>query len=228
MVVWAVMIVGAFLFNMHILRKNSETLVQTKSEAFFKLLVTTRQWNANHGLVYVPVTRIMQPNPYLIHSKRDIVTNFGDSLTLVNPAFMTRQLAELAKESKITGFHITSLNPIRPANKPDEWETKALRTFKGVDDKFFEKIKTSDSITFRYMAPLIVGQSCLACHASQGYKLGDIRGGISINTPYHKDYLAYAKASSGRLIIIYSLIFLVGFFLLLYFRSSSKRNKRYV
>jgi signal transduction histidine kinase len=225
-IVWAVMIIGAFLFNMHVLEKNSETLVQTKSEAFFKLLVTTRLWNANHGLVYVPVSKTMQPNPYLIHSQRDVITNFGDSLTLVNPAFMTRQLAELAEESKVTGFHITSLNPIRPANKPDEWESKALQTFKGVDDKFFEKIETGDSITFRYMAPLIVGQGCLACHASQGYRLGDVRGGISIDTPYHKDYLDYARASSGRLITIYSLIFLVGFFLLLYFRSSSRQHKR--
>jgi signal transduction histidine kinase len=228
MIVWAGMILGSFLFNLRILHKNAETLVQTESEAFFKLLVTTRQWNANHGLVYVPVTKRMQPNPYLIHSRRDIITNFGDSLTLVNPAFMTRQLAELAEKNGITGFHITSLNPIRPANKPDEWETMALQTFNGAGDKFFEKIEIGDSITFRYMSPLIVEQSCLACHASQGYRLGDIRGGISINTPYHEDYLAYARASSGRLIIIYSLIFIVGFFLLLYFWSSFKRHRRVV
>ncbi|WP_374262042.1 ATP-binding protein [Zoogloea sp.] len=30
------------------------------------------------------------------------------------------------------------------------------------------------------MAPLKVQESCLACHASQGYKVGDIRGGISV------------------------------------------------
>ena len=34
------------------------------------------------------------------------------------------------------------------------------------------------------MGPLITKQSCLQCHASQGYKAGDIRGGISIAIPY--------------------------------------------
>jgi len=31
------------------------------------------------------------------------------------------------------------------------------------------------------MAPLKVQQSCLECHAKQGYKVGDIRGGISVS-----------------------------------------------
>jgi diguanylate cyclase (GGDEF)-like protein len=30
------------------------------------------------------------------------------------------------------------------------------------------------------MAPLFVEKPCLACHAAQGYKLGDVRGGISV------------------------------------------------
>ena len=37
-----------------------------------------------------------------------------------------------------------------------------------------------------YMAPLITAKPCLACHQSQGYKEGDIRGGISITIPYAK------------------------------------------
>jgi hypothetical protein len=30
------------------------------------------------------------------------------------------------------------------------------------------------------MALLLVDESCMKCHAKQGYKIGDIRGGISI------------------------------------------------
>ena len=164
LVLWVLIIVGAFLLNVYVLRKNTEILVQTSSEALFKLLVSVRQWNTDHGQVYVPVTETMRPNPYLIHSRRDVVTNFGDSLTMVNPAFMTRQLAELAEKNKITKFHLTSENPIRPKNKPDEWETKALQTFRDPNDRFFEKIKSGDSSRFRYMAPLYANESCLTCH----------------------------------------------------------------
>ena len=33
---------------------------------------------------------------------------------------------------------------------------------------------------FRYLGPLRVEQGCLACHAAQGYRVGQVRGGISV------------------------------------------------
>lgn len=44
-----------------------------------------RKWNAFHGGVYVPVTKSLQPNPYLDVPHRDVVTSAGQKLTLVNP-----------------------------------------------------------------------------------------------------------------------------------------------
>ncbi len=35
------------------------------------------------------------------------------------------------------------------------------------------------------MAPLITEASCLQCHAKQGYKVGDVRGGISVEFDTH-------------------------------------------
>ncbi len=35
----------------------------------------------------------------------------------------------------------------------------------------------------RFMRPLVIDESCLMCHAEQGYKVGDIRGGLSIAVP---------------------------------------------
>jgi hypothetical protein len=88
--------------------------------------VVYRRWNAGHGGIYVPVTDETPPNPYLEVPERDITTQSGVVLTLMNPAYMTRQVHELgAKAFGIQG-HITSLNPIRPANAPDSWEARAL------------------------------------------------------------------------------------------------------
>ena len=33
------------------------------------------------------------------------------------------------------------------------------------------------------MRPLVIDKSCLTCHAEQGYKVGDLRGGLSISVP---------------------------------------------
>jgi hypothetical protein len=64
--------------------------------------------------VYVPVSEMTPPNPYLKVPNRDVTTSGGLSLTLVNPAYMNRQVNELAMEMHHFQGHITSLNPIRP------------------------------------------------------------------------------------------------------------------
>ncbi len=94
---------------------------------------------------------------------------------------MTRQLSQLAKKEKGVQFCITSLQPISPENKPNPLERKALMAFERGEREFFAFIKHK----FFYMAPLFTEKACLKCHAKQGYKVGDIRGGISILIPYH-------------------------------------------
>ncbi len=143
-----------------------------------------RQWAASHGGVYVPISKETPPNPYLSHIKnRDITTTDGQKLTLVNPAYMTRQAYEIGYKEFNHQDHITSLNPIRPENKPDSWEAKALQKFQQGKTEVSESAKIGDTEYFRMMRPLITESYCLKCHATQEYKEGDLRGGISISVP---------------------------------------------
>ncbi len=43
------------------------------------------------------------------------------------------------------------------------------------------------------MAPLYVNNACLECHEYQGYKVGDLRGGISVMLPLKEIEEAIAK-----------------------------------
>ncbi|MGI9134962.1 MAG: c-type heme family protein, partial [Rhodoferax sp.] len=95
----------------------------------FRMVVLTRSWNASHGGVYVPITARTEPNPYLDLNRRDVTTNDGQSLTLINPAYMTRLIAEMAVADNGSVFRLTSLNPIRPENAADPWEHQALLGF---------------------------------------------------------------------------------------------------
>lgn len=165
---------------------NIETLARERGSVLFRLVELTRDWNAKHGGVYVRVTESTQPNPYLKHPKRDLLTTDGVQLTMVNPAFMTRQIAEIAEQADGVKFHITSLNPIRPANAPDPWELEALKSFEDGKREVLSLQATEKGLMHRYMAPLLVKKPCLTCHADQGYKLGDIRGGISVSMPAEK------------------------------------------
>lgn len=152
------------------------------AQAFFQSIVTTRAWNAAHGGVYVPITDATRPNPYLDIPDRDMTTTEGRKLTLINPAFMTRQIAEIAAQKNQVRFHITSLNPVRPGNRPDVWEAASLRMFrKNIREKAEFIDSDSGPRLFRYMAPLWTTKACLKCHAKDGYKVGDLRGGISVS-----------------------------------------------
>ncbi|MBW2622740.1 MAG: DUF3365 domain-containing protein, partial [Deltaproteobacteria bacterium] len=146
--------------------------------------VIYRRWNAEYGGVYVPISESSPPNPYLTQvEERDIETPSGRRLTLINPAYMTRQVHELGLEAEGVHGHITSLDPIRPANAPDDWEKRALETFEGGEREFSSIEILDGEAHLRLMRPLITEKSCLKCHAQQGYKEGQIRGGISFSTP---------------------------------------------
>lgn len=84
----------------------------------------------------------------------------------------------LAREGNLH-IHLTSLKPINPANVAAPWEATVLKRFEMGE----REVVDANGATFRYMGALIVTQTCLQCHAQQGYRLGDIRGGISITQP---------------------------------------------
>jgi diguanylate cyclase (GGDEF)-like protein len=176
--------------------------------AFFQQIVLTREWNARHGGVYAFVDIVTLPNPHLKeHPLRDIKLENGQMLTLINPAYMTRQLSEIAKEYDGPQMHITSLKPIRSENKPSPWERPVLEAF----ESGLKEYGTFFDGSYRYMAPLKTEISCLKCHEAQGYKLGDIRGGISLTIPYTRTSLF--SGVGGHLLIAISglfFLFLVG------------------
>jgi two-component system, NtrC family, sensor kinase len=138
-----------------------------------------------HGGVYVPVTEQTPPNPHLKQIfERDITTPSGRKLTLVNPAYMTRQVFETSLDPNGVRGHITSLNPLRPENQPDSWEQQTLNMFKKTNIQEHTAISNIDGTPYlRYMLAMQTEQSCLKCHENQGYQVGDLRGGISISAP---------------------------------------------
>lgn len=190
-VIWLSAVGAAFFSNFASLKNGHNYLAFQTARAFFRQIVVDRAWNSKHGGVYVPVTEETQPNPYLNDPLRDLETNAGISLTKINPAFMTRQIAEIAAKENGAHFHITSLNPIRPDNKPTKWEAEWLETFEKGSIEQGTFVRDGQNIMFRYMAPLITKSSCLKCHAKHGYKEGEIRGGISVTLPFfpQPDYL---------------------------------------
>ncbi len=210
LVAWS-LVIGASMGWNYVQKK--EGAILSASEAArtqFSMDVLNRRWSAGHGGVYVPVSESTQPNPYLDNViDRDIKTPSGKLLTLVNPAYMTRQVHELGLETSHIRGHITSLNPIRKENFADKWETKALKSF----EKNVKEVASVEILNgvahLRLMRPLITEKGCMKCHEQQGYKVGDIRGGISSSVPM-EPYLTIANSEIFNLALWHGVLWLFG------------------
>lgn len=197
-------------------RQEKASLVETarvEARAQLEKDLAYRSWNAGHGGVYVPVTQKTPPNPHLAHLKhRDLETTSGLRLTLMNPAYMTRQVHEQSFDRGGLRGHITSLAPIRAANAPDPWERRGLESFEG-GRREYSSVELLDGEPYlRLMRPMLTEKQCLSCHASQGYREGDIRGGISVSVslaPY-RAIMAAKMASSGATHLGFWLLGLTG------------------
>ena len=186
---------------------NMQSMARERGAALFRLVALTRDWNVRHGGVYVQVTAATVPNPYLDHPRRDVITREGLALTMINPAHMTRQIAEIAQQADGIQLHITSLDPLRPANAADPWEAAALRRFDAGLSEIVELIPGVAPV-HRYMAPLRITKPCFDCHQKQGYQLGQIRGGISVTMPAD-DLLAIRDGARIRSGAVHLLMFAV-------------------
>jgi len=216
--IWLILVCFSAIWNISQFQQNQKQVYLESARSIFALIVSTREWNARHGGVYVPITDQIQPNTYLDVPNRDVKTTGGQALTLINPAFMTRLISEIHNQGNQVKFHITSLKPIRPENAAESWEVVALESFEnGTQQEFFTYQSLVEIENFRYMAPLITQPSCLVCHEKQGYHVGDVRGGISITIPV-KYYTPWA------LILTHGLLALLGCYLIVRYGTKLGNN----
>ena len=209
-VVWTLYIGATTIFGLVQSQRTMTELAVSQARISFAKDVLYRRWVAGHGGVYVPATATTPPNPYLSHiPERDITTPSGRRLTLINSSYMTRQVQEQGREAFGGGEHIASLKPINPINAPDPWEASALKSFEHGAREVFSVATLEGKPYLRFMRPFVTEKSCLKCHAVQGYKEGDIRGGISISQPLD-ELMAMTKKNNLMMSLMQCLLWLLG------------------
>ena len=207
---WTAVVLAALAWGWHQSRETSEQLALSSARLSFDKDMVYRRWAAEHGGVYVPATAATPPNPYLSHlPERDLTTPSGRRLTLLNPAYMTRQVHELGRAQYGHRGHITSLKPLRPANAPDPWEREALEAFASGSREVVALTDLDGQPFLRVMRPMVTEPGCLKCHAHQGYEVGDIRGGISVSAPM-SPYLDQLASQRSRFALRYGALWFAG------------------
>jgi signal transduction histidine kinase len=184
-----------------------------QAKMLFHQIRITRQWVADHNGLFFLKGPGVESNPFL--PQGEIRDEKGNWLVKRNPAMVTRELSAYAAKEGMGQFNVSSLQPMNPANAPDDFERRSLKAFAtGVDERM-EIQKVSGSHLLRHMAPLKVDSQCLQCHAGQGYAVGDILGGMNVTIPMD---LAFAEIrTNNRMLLNIALVTIVIVSLTLFF-----------
>jgi len=154
---------------------------QQQARMLHNQILITLQWVSEHNGLFVISQESVDSNPYL--DMPSIWDQNGSEYVMRNPAMVTRELSEYSQNKGLGSFRVTSLQPINPANFPDDFEKLCMIDFKHGTVESIAINDTPEGRVVRYVAPLEVKDSCLGCHARHGYIRGDIRGALSITIP---------------------------------------------
>ncbi|MFH1020177.1 MAG: DUF3365 domain-containing protein, partial [Pseudomonadota bacterium] len=221
---WSLIISGSLSWSLHQQGHHLLESAKVAARANINKDLSFRRWATSHGGVYVPPTGHTPPNPYLKVPHRDVVINTGKPLTLMNPAYMLREIQRDFGDEYGIRSRLTSLKLLNPANAPDAWQIKALSSFARGGKELLELQYLDGQPYLRLMLPIIAEAGCLKCHAQQGYKLGDVRGGI--DTSIHlAPFLARERTHSTGMALSHAAIWLLGISaLLLFYRREDLLN----
>lgn len=210
MMLWTGVVFALFLADSLHLAHTVNDLAVAEARAYLNKDQASRLWAASHGGVYVPVSEKTQPNPFLGHlPERDIQTPGGQSLTLMNPAYMIRQIMEHYAELYGVRGRITGLKHFSEATAPDNWEESALMAFKSGNEELLEFSEISGAPFLRAIRALATVPDCVKCHAHQGYQVGDVRGGVSVSVPM-ASYVSYRSQEMKVHGVSFAVLWLIG------------------
>jgi len=229
MLVWTLSVIASLVFFAFNQYEQSFETARNVAKANFDKDQAFRQWATTHGGVYVPVDmNRTPPSQYLSHMpERDVTTNTGKKLTLMNPAFMLRQMMDEYSGLYGAKGHITALEILNPNNAPDAWERNALQQFQKNNPikEILELTTINNEAYMRLIRPMEVTPGCLSCHSHQkSYINAKTAGGVSITVPMTQIYELSIK-SYKKTLAIHFMFWLVGMVLLWFVYEKERKAK---
>ncbi|NOR57028.1 MAG: diguanylate cyclase, partial [Sulfurimonas sp.] len=226
---WTLTVIASLVFSAFNQYQQSFETARNVANANFDKDQAFRQWATTHGGVYVPVDKKRTPpSPYLSHiPDRDVTTQSGKKLTLMNPAYMLRQMMDEYSGLYGAKGHITALEILNPSSAPDAWEEDALKKFRKDESikEILELTTIKNEEYMRLIRPMEVTPGCLTCHGHQSsYIKHKTAGAVSVTVPMAEIH-ELAISSYKKTLIIHFLFWSIGMLLVWFVYSKEKKAK---
>ena len=224
LLIWTCILGFSLWFNIHDQQNKTVEVVKKIARANFNKDQAYRIWASSHGGVYVTPTQKTPPSPWMSHVKdRDIVTTTGKKLTLMNPAYMIREM--MSDYSELYGIkgRIFGIKYLNPNNKATPQEAKIIKRFDKGEKEVSEIQGEEKSEEFFLARPMIMKQACQKCHGHLGFKNGSVRGSVSISVsmlPYRDIEFKLLESIT----ITHILVWLIGCISLIFFSKKARKS----
>jgi len=183
---WTIIIILSLFWSFYLLKDTVKKQAYSQAKAAIQKDLAYRKLVSESGGLYVPLEKGIPQNPYLSHiAHRDIKTDEGQQLTLINSSYFVRLVHDIEKEAgnETLKSNVSSIHPLRSENLPNSWEKKALKLLEKGAKEVSEICHEPDGDYFIMMKPRYTRTSCFACHTDGFFKLGDVMGGLSVKVP---------------------------------------------
>lgn len=156
------------------------TQVLNQARLLTRQIILTRQWvSDSQGLFLRQDTPGAQGGGAfytdLLPTERGVMQRF-------TPSMVTKQLSLYSYRQNLYRFRLAGIAPMNPENRPDAFETAAIKSFAQAENTEYYALADHDGeAVFQYSAPLYVDETCLSCH--KNYTRGTVSGCLSIHLP---------------------------------------------
>ncbi len=119
----------------------------------------------------------------------------GKGFKMYIPAVFGRETGQILKAHTDIAIKQTTFKYRNAYNQPDDFEKKVLKMFENPDYPMGQGYGEIENGRYRYLKPIYIRQACLKCHGEpkgttdisghkkEGYRLGQLRGAISVSFP---------------------------------------------
>lgn len=157
------------------------TQVVNQARILTQQIILTRQWISDSQGVYL---REDSPGAQSGNFYTDLIQTERGILRRFTPSMATKQLSRYSYKQNLYHFRLAGLSPMNPENHPDDFEKEAIRVFsESGTTEYYHLTKENGAAVFQYSAPLFVDETCISCHAKQGYTAGTVSGCLTIFLP---------------------------------------------
>ena len=130
-----------------------------------------------------------------VKNNQPLINQKGKGFKKYIPAVFGREIGQILRARNAITIKQTTFKYRNPYNQPDSFEKKVLRMFEDPGYPMGKGYGSIEQGKFRYLKPIYIRRPCLQCHGEpkgaidisghkkEGYKLGQLRGAISVSFP---------------------------------------------